>query len=210
MTTWRVAAASVMLLLTLAPSAAAQADWAVGLGGGVAFYHALDDEASDSTGFALTYRFGKPSGFRPTFGMNWFTTDFDVSVGGERIRFGDLRVRPLMGGYLYGIRRGATTISASLVGGYSFNSFDLEDRARLAFNRNLQTTLLAVSASNSLAGRAEISVWYDVASRIGVQGVFGYVVVRPEIEMIQESSVVTRRLRADALKVQIAVAYGIF
>jgi hypothetical protein len=40
--------------------AAAQTDSTLSLGGGVAHYHPIDDEAHDSTGFAIVYRFGRP------------------------------------------------------------------------------------------------------------------------------------------------------
>jgi hypothetical protein len=188
----------------------AQADATLGLGGGVAFYHPIDADASDSTGFALVYRFGKPEGWGPTFGLNWFTTDFTASIGSARVPLGDLRVRPVMGGYSYTVRRGAFAITAGLVGGYAFNSFEVDDRARLAYQSARGDTLLRITASNSLAGRGEIAMWYDVSSRFGLQGVVGYVAARPVIETITGAGSTSRRLRADSVKLQIGLAYGIF
>jgi hypothetical protein len=210
----KVARAAIVLavpLVLLLPSAArAQTDAAIGLGGGIAFYHPTDGEATDSTGFALVYRFGKPTGWRPAFGLNWFTTGFTAPIGGKQTPLGDLRVRPLMGGYTYGVRHGRLHASAGLVGGYAFNSFEVDDRARLAYQDARRTTLLRISASNSLAARAEVSVWYDVSARVGLQVVAGYIVARPSIAVIDEHARETRRLRADALKLQFGLAYGIF
>jgi hypothetical protein len=204
------AVAAALTLLAAARPAEAQYGGTVALGGGVAFYHPVDDEARPSAGFALTYRFGKPTGWYPTIGLNWFTTEFEGSVGAERAPLGDLRVRPVMGGYSYGVRRGRWTASAGLVAGFAFNSFQTDDRARLAYQRTLQTTLLRISAANGPAARAEISTWYDVSARVGIQGVFGYVLARPTITIADEHSVTRRSLRADALKLQVAVAYALF
>jgi hypothetical protein len=202
-----VAVAAVLLWPSLA---VAQTDASVVFGGGIAFHHPVDDMAHDSTGFALAYRFGKPDGWRPTFGFNWFRMEFDGFVAGERIILGELRVRPIMGGYGYTWRFGPLAATASLIGGYAFNGFDTDDQARLAYQRTLQTTLLRVSASNSLAARAEVTVWYDVSSRIGLLGAVGFVAAHPEITIVTDVGREERRLRADSLKLQIGIAYGIF
>jgi hypothetical protein len=70
--------------------------------------------------------------------------------------------------------------------------------------------LLDVSAGNSLAARAEVAMWYDLNSRFGILGVVGYIVARPEIDVVTDAGTDSRRLKADSLKLQIGVAYGIF
>lgn len=193
-----------------ASTVSAQADKTIGLGGGIAFYRPLDDKAHNSTGFALVYRFGKPEGWRPAVGFNWFNTRFDARIGGEDVELGQLRVRPVMGGYGYTKRYGRLAATASAVGGVAFNSFREADPARIAYTQSLQRTLLRVEARNSLAARGEVSVWYDLNSRIGLMAVAGYVHARPKIDIVSDLGTETRRLKADSIKLQVGMAYGIF
>ena len=199
----------VTATLILPPAALAQTDKLISLGGGVAFYHPIDDSARNSTGFALVYRFGRGEGWRPAIGLNWFNTTFDATVAGSSVELGALRVRPIMGGYGYTVRRGRFAATASGVGGIAFNSFDAAGAARLAYAQE-DRVLLDISAGNGLAARGEVAMWYDLNSRIGILGVVGYIVARPEIDVVTDAGTSSRRLKADSLKLQIGVAYGIF
>lgn len=197
--------------LTLgAPPAAAQTGANLGLGGGVAHYVPVDDRAHSTTGFALTYRIGKPQGLRPTFGFNWYAMDFDAVVTGERVALGDLRIRPVMAGYGYWWQGDRVGIAATGIAGIAFNTFDTADAARLAYDRQLDVLLLRISASNSLAARAEIGVWYDLTSRFGLLASAGYVAARPRITVTTEFTRESQRLRADAVKLQLGLVYGLF
>src|SRR5690349_18191936 len=106
---WLAVFAASAVTGTVSP-AFAQTDSTLSLGGGVAHYHPIDDSAHDSTGFALVYRFGRSEGWRPAVGFNWFTTRFDARVGDTSAELGDLRVRPIMGGYGYTVRRGRVSV----------------------------------------------------------------------------------------------------
>src|SRR5690349_24906952 len=108
-TAWIPVFAALIVAAAVTP-AFAQTDSTLSLGGGVAHYHPIDDSAHDSTGFALVYRFGRPEGWRPAVGFNWFTTRFDARVGDTSAELGDLRVRPIMGGYGYTVRRGRVSV----------------------------------------------------------------------------------------------------
>jgi hypothetical protein len=188
----------------------AQTDAVVAVGGGVAAYRAVDDRAGDSIGFALIYRLGRPQGFRPTFGFNWYSTAFDGFVGGERVDLGDLRIRPVMGGYGYWWDQGRITLAATLIGGVAFNTFDTSDQARIAYIRRLDQLLLRIDASHGLAARAELGLWYDLSDKVGLLGSIGYVAARPKVEIITEATRDSTRLRADAVKLQIGVVYAPF
>jgi hypothetical protein len=190
--------------------AAAQTDSTLSLGGGVAHYHPIDDEAHDSTGFAIVYRFGRPEGWRPAVGFNWFTTRFDAQVGDTKAELGDLRVRPIMGGYGYTMRRGRVSVSASAIGGVAFNSFEPSTSARIAYADALNRVLLDVKASNSLVGRTEVVTWYDLNARFGLMAVVGYIAARPNVTIITDVGSEKRRLTADSLKFQVGVGYSIF
>jgi hypothetical protein len=201
---------SAILLVASPLSASAQTDSTLSLGGGVAHYHPIDDDAHDSTGFALVYRFGRPEGWRPAVGFNWFTTRFDRQVGGSTVALGDLRVRPVMGGYGYTLRRGRVGVTASAIGGIAFNSFEPENAARLAYAESLNRVLLDVRASNSFAARTEVVTWYDLNAKFGLMAVVGYITARPHIDIVTDAGTERRRLTADSLKFQVGVGYAIF
>jgi hypothetical protein len=199
-----------LVLLVCGPLAAyGQTDAIVAVGGGVAAYRAVDDMAEDSIGFALIYRIGRPQGFRPTFGFNWYSTAFTGEVDGERVDLGDMRIRPVMGGYGYWWNRGRATLAATLIGGVSFNTFDTSDEARIAYHRS-DRLLLRIDASHGLAARAELGLWVDLSDKIGLMGSVGYVAARPAVEFITETTRESARLRADAVKLQIGVVYAPF
>jgi hypothetical protein len=200
----------VACLCLAAATASAQTDRFAILGGSVAHYHPMDDDAHDSTGFAFVYRFGRPNGFRPTVGFNWFTTRFDGHVGPNVVELGRLRLRPVMGGYGYTIRRGRWALTGSAVAGIAFNTFHESDEARVAYSRIADRVLLDVSASNSPVARGEVALWYDVNSRIGLVGIVGYIAARPELDIVTDAGKESRRVKADAMKVQIGMAYGFF
>ena len=205
-----VLCATLVALTAMPQPVAAQTDKSIALGGGIAFDHPVDDDARASKGFALVYRFGKPEGWRPAVGLNWFNTTFDATVGDSRVELGSLRVRPIMGGYGYTVRQGRFSLTAAGVGGIAFNSFDETPAARVAYAQSLQRVLVDVSAGNSFAARGELSLWYDLNERIGILGVVGYILARPEIDIVTDVGTDSRRLTADAVKFQIGVAYGIF
>jgi hypothetical protein len=203
----------VFALVMLAGSslpASAQTDSTLSLGGGVAHYHPIDDDAHDSTGFAIVYRFGRPEGWRPAVGFNWFTTRFDTHVGDTTVPLGDLRVRPIMGGYGYTVHRGRLRVTASAIGGIAFNSFEPENAARIAYADSLNRVLLDVRASNSFAARGEVVTWYDLNAKFGLMAVVGYITARPNIDIVTDAGTERRRLTADSLKFQVGVGYAIF
>jgi hypothetical protein len=142
--------------------------------------------------------------------LNWYELKFDGPVGDEMTPLGRLKIRPVMGGYGYSLRSGRVAASTTFVGGVSFNSFDEDDRARLAYARQLETTLLRISAANGLAARAELGVWFDIDDRFGLLTSVGYMLARPRITIVTGNGEEERRLRADAVKLQVGLVYAIF
>src|SRR5207237_1549599 len=96
-------------------------------GGNVTSHVPGEATAHGSSGVGLLWRFGHSStGWGWTYGLNWFSTDLDRSIGGRDTELGELRVRPFMGGYGYTLVFGPAAVSANLLGGYAFTSFRLE------------------------------------------------------------------------------------
>ena len=100
---------------------------------------------------------------------------------------GRLRLRPLMAGVSYTWIAGKLSVSPRLIAGYSFNRF-----------RGAES----VSARDSFVSKAELQIWRDLSSRVGVLGSIGYLFARPEVS--------GRTVNADAVRAQVGIAYAIF
>ena len=75
----------------------------VGLGAGVNFYRPSSDDADSSQGIVIMYRWHNfHSGWGPTFGLDWHSTDFHQPVGNVvDVPMGSLRMRALLAGFGY-------------------------------------------------------------------------------------------------------------
>jgi low temperature requirement protein LtrA len=100
---------------------------------------------------------------------------------------GRLRLRPLMGGVSYTWIKGKLSVSPRLIAGYSFNRFSGTE---------------SVSAHDSFVSKAELQIWRDLSSRVGVLCSIGYLFARPEVS--------GRTINADAIRVQVGIAYAVF
>ena len=171
---------------------------AVGAGGTAAL--PPNDSIGNGVGFGPVIRLRPRRGWGPSVGFSWTRTSLGESAGQQGLA--DLVVRPVMGGVEYGLSRGQSVAAFSLVGGYAFNSLDVDNR-RVGPGR-------AIAVENSLALRAGLSVWYDVSPRIGLNIFGGYRVARLQVTFASDTDVTTRRFNADALLISVGVAYWLF
>ena len=140
-------------------------------------------------------------GLGPTVAFNW--TDAVIEAGPTgRPALAAMRMRPVMAGVEYGVVRGRLAAGASIVAGYAFNSLDV-DTTQAGPDR-------AVAVRNSFVWRSGVSLWYDVAPRLGINLFGGYLFTRPEVTFASDTAVLTERLRANAVVVSIGTAYWIF
>src|SRR5262245_12998048 len=94
----------------------------VGFGVGMSFYNPTNSDGKSSQGFTLAYRWHAfHSGWGPTFGLDWHSTDFNQTVGAVDAPLGSLRMRAVLGGYGYTRRIDKFAVSGSMNAGYSFN-----------------------------------------------------------------------------------------
>src|SRR5215831_6507723 len=179
-----------------------------GIGGGITFYSPTNNDAQTSTGFALAYRWHRfHSGWGPTFGLDWHSTDFDQTLGGLNARLGSLRMRALLGGFGHTSRIGRFATSANLTGGYSFNSFTVANDAFPTF-ATAGVALVGTDVDNSWVVRPGISAWYDVHQHVGVGVGAAYMVNRPNATITTASGTVEQRLKADAVELTVGVTFG--
>jgi hypothetical protein len=181
----------------------------VGVGAGINFYSPRED-GKRSQGIAFAYHWHTfHSGWGPTFGLDWHTTDFNQALGSVDAPLGSLRMRALLAGFGHTRRLGRFSASANVVGGYSFNDLSLDSAAAPAFART-GNSLLGVHVNNSAALKPEASVWYDVAKHAGVGVTAAYLVARPEEIVTSTAGTDVRHLRADAFELTVGVTFGVW
>jgi low temperature requirement protein LtrA len=174
------------VLAALVPRAAAAEPakkYAVGV---VVTSDAATEVASAGPNIGPLFHIRNSPGWHPAFGLNWLMADLEMDMqtdGGA----GRLRLRPVMGGISYAWVKDKLSVSPRLIAGYSFNRLQGLDGA---------------TARDSLAAKAEIQLWRDLNPRVGMLLSVGYLFARPEVG--------GRTIDADALRVQLGIAYGIF
>src|SRR5262249_6634155 len=68
----------------------------VGVGAGVNFYDPTNDNGQTSQGITVAYRWHAfHSGWGPTFGLDWHSTDFNEPLGSVDAPFGSVRMRAI-------------------------------------------------------------------------------------------------------------------
>lgn len=172
----------------------------VGVGASLNLARPSDGALTNRTAVGPLLRLRPRHGLGPTVGFSW--TRSALGGSGDASSLARLRVRPVMLGAEYGQVRGRLSAGASIVAGYAFNSLDI-DATRAGPDR-------AIAVGNSFAWRPGLSVWYDIAPRLGVNVFVGRVFTRPEVTFASDSAVASRRVRADSTVINVGVAYWVF
>jgi hypothetical protein len=170
-----------------------------------------EDYARGQLGPGLLWRFGmsKPGwGFH--WGLNWYAVKLERPVGGSVTELGELHVRPFMAGYGYTrlIRRYA--ITADVLGGYAIGSIKISDAASAAYRHTLGVSSAEANAGNSLVLKPEIGVWYDLTRKVYLNLNAGYMIARPDVEIVTSAGVDKRTARADQFVIKVGVVYSLF
>jgi len=161
-------------------------------------------------GLEWRFRHEKP-GWGWQYALNWFETDLTEPIAGLNTDMGRLRIRPLMGGYGYTWVRGARTyITADLLAGYAFTSFELDPSAEQTYRARMGVQSVTTDAGNTLAVNPEVHLWYDVNDRMGMKVTAGYVLARPSVTMTSSLGEDRRAINADAFQVGVSFVYKIF
>jgi len=205
---------SVLIFLLLASAAPARAQsegkFALGMevGGRLPFF----DEAHGQDTFGLLWRFGHGNeGFGFNWGLNWYSSDIDRTIGGGTVEFGELHIRPLMAGYGYSKAFGKKTLAtASVIGGVAFTSFHIATPGRDAYAERLGAQSIDVDSSTTWALRPGVGVWYDINRKLGLHVGVNYMMVRPELTVTSSLGSDRRTVHADMLQMKVGLAYSIF
>jgi hypothetical protein len=182
----------------------------VGIGAGVAFYNPTNSEGQTSQGIVLAYRWKSfHSGWGPSFGLDWHSTDFNQTLGTMNAPFGTLRMRAFLAGFGHTkkIRRFST--SENISAGYCFNNFTVASSAFPTFASG-GVSLVTSNVDNSWVVRPNVAVWYDVLSHVGVGVGAAYLVNRPNQTITTAAGTQGQHLNADAFEVTAGVTVGIW
>jgi hypothetical protein len=210
--TGRLLLAGAIIVACTTPEVNAQTGNKFALGLDLSTRNVADPRSSDRIGVGLQWRIGhSDQGWGWKYALNWFSTELDAPVGGANVAFGELHVRPFMGGYGYTHQvRPNMTVSANLLGGYAFSTFSLEPGANDAYRDRLGAARIDAQATNTFVVKPEISTWVDVGRKIGINASLGYMVARPEVVVTSSLGEDRRRIKADTLRFKIGAVYSIF
>ena len=181
-----------------------------GIGVGVAHYNPTSDDGQTSQGIVAAYRWHSfHSGWGPTFGLDFHTTDFNETLGGLNAHLGSYRMRALLAGFGHTRHMGRFSAAANLLGGYAFNSFNVEGDAFPAFAAT-GVSLVGAHVDNSWVVKPGVNVWYDVLKHVGVGVGAAYLVSRPELTITTASGTQQQHLKTDAFEATAGVTFGLW
>jgi hypothetical protein len=174
------------------------------LGVSVSHRGSTDPLAHGDVGIGIKWRFGHGEpGWGWHYGLSWYETHLDRSLGGNKVEFGDLRIRPLMGGYGYTHAMGARTlVTGKVLGGFAFAGFHSEPPANVA-------ALTVKTGFLTPVVKPEISLWHDVGEKFGIGVDAGYIIARPRLTISGPSVQESAHFRADTLTLSAGVVYRI-
>ena len=202
---------AVAITLASAADAAAQSTGKLAVGAQLSTRTAAGPENKGHVGVSLLWRFGQSkTGWGWHYGLYWFSTDLERSIGGVDTEFGRLRVRPIMGGYGYTRVFGRTAVTGKVMGGYAWTSMRLSPLATDAYHNRLGAQSVSADASNTIVVIPEVSAWYNFNEKIGLKVSSGYVVARPNVTVSSSAGLDKRRVRADNVTFKVGMVYSIF
>jgi hypothetical protein len=148
------------------------------------------------------------SGWGPSFGFSFTTTDLRVPVDGTATVIGSVKIRPVMAGMGYSVVKGRTRTTFGVVGGYSFNDATV-DRALPA------DVGVDVAIDNAWVAQSKVDVVFAATRRLALVTSFGYTFSNPNVSvMVTQDGQQTFRagdhVRVDSVSVRVGAAVSLF
>jgi len=181
---------------------------------GLNYAHRIaSDKDSRGTGaIGISLRVGhRDEGWGWTYGLGWFTTNLERSISGRRMRFGELHVRPIVGGYGYTHELSRRwSLTGDVVGGFAFTSLDVTAEASDALQAQMNADAIDVHVGAVPIFRPELRAWYDISPKLGASIGGWYALARPLVTLTTDTSRERFRLNADTLSVSAGLVYRVF
>ena len=189
----------------------AQTDGRVAIGGNVGTKQTPQSGSRGSIGLGFLWRIGHGrEGWGWKYGLNWYSAELQRPIGGENHEFGELNVRPFMGGYGYTRLVRGGQVSANVLGGFAFTSFSVRNDYALTYRFNNGGASIDADVSKAWVLKPEVSAWFDVARKLGINASAGYMIARPELAVTSALGRERRRLNADVVMIKVGAVYSIF
>ena len=206
----RTTLVAVGALLLVSPVLYAQTDSSIAVGVAVTFYDPANADAFHPTGFGLVGRLRRGSGLGATVGMDWFTSDLRVDVGGQSTPVGRMTIRPLMAGVSYIRQYHRYAVSTGVVGGWSLNSLSQSDVERAAYGTRVGIPGASVSISNCLAVEPNVTFWYELGHHFAASASVAYMLARPTLTARGPAGTHADTISLSATVITFALVYGVF
>jgi hypothetical protein len=207
----RIPIIAALVLGAAMRTASAQTEGSFSLGAEGGLKMAPDSAATANPSIGLLWRFGHPkTGWGWAWGLSWYNTDIERSVGGSTVDFGKLRIRPFMAGYRYTYVIGRTAITAKVLGGPAWTSISLSPLAADAYIDRLGARSVQADSAMAWVTRPGVDVWYDLNKKFGLHFNTGYVIARPNVTVTSTLGDDKRRVRADVFTFKVGLAYSVF
>ena len=146
-------------------------------------------------------KIGEGRGLGPAVGIDWFQAEIQ-SMAERPTGLTRVHIKPIMLGAGYTLGSERLSVSASVVGGYAWNS--------LSVTATGTAEGLPVEVDNSLVWRPGVSVWYDVSRRTVVSVSVGQVRTRLRLTVLDDGRLEKRDARGDTTIVHAGIAYRLF
>lgn len=169
-----VAALVAALMLLAAGPAWAQVWTRVGIGVSVGAWVPTDDDVDAGAAWGLGVSLAPEPGWGIAGNLGWFEADLNLPSNGDRV--GSLSLKPVMLGVSYTWMRDRLALSASLTGGVSFNSVDLEQGFRQSRGSNV-----SLDVENSFAVRPNLEAEYALAPKFALTASTGFFFTKPDV-----------------------------
>lgn len=170
---------------------------------------ATDGDTTGTHGAGFTWRLGHGNaGWGWSYGLGWFDTHLTHTIGGQRVPLGEVKVRPIVGGYGYTHQLSDRWfLTGDLVGGFAFTRFTLGDD--VAAPSALQSVDAHMGAITPIV-RPEVKTWYDINRRFGVTVGAWYAIARPKLTLDTPFGREAFRVNADTFSITTGVVYRVF
>ncbi len=206
----RILPLTLLAVSVFATTARAQSQAVISLGVTTSSYDPVGRLGQSATAFGPVVRFNFGPGFGPTIGFDWYIVGVEAMVNGQRTYVGRVRIKPVMGGVAYQVKRGKYWGMASIVGGYAFAHLEFNDRTIPAFATSLGAQRMRFDAANSFVFRPQLGLWYDASPRVGINASIAYIGVWPQLRINSEVGRRLIPLNAACTVLTFGVFYGIW
>jgi hypothetical protein len=198
-------------ILFAASTSAAQEHNTIAVGVGATHRMSPDGSARGDDSIGVKLRLGHAdSGWGLHYGLNWYSTNLDRDFDGRAMAFGELKLRPFLGGYGYTHKlTERVSLTGDVIGGFGFSSIELTQEADAALHVPPGTPVRVLTGT-ALVLKPEVSMWFDLTRKFGLSVDGGYIIARPSLSISSPLVNERTRIRADAFTISTGIVYRVY